>query len=229
VERATTEFDINLSGDDEFDLPPGVQVGSLYGDEGEEGEASSIPPPKPGEFLTDPEEEKERDEDVALEVATPVETPASSELETEQVTPKPKPKAKKRAARKPKPAAPEPVAPAPAPGPLPVQTVSENANQKATSGTIDRPYRIFQYKAVEVDGQIIEVPVPVIFNAEGGGTMDTLVARNRDLALRKAARAFGPGWAGTLVAVPIGYWEPEQVLNRPRNNFTIEIGEDEDE
>jgi hypothetical protein len=100
--------------------------------------------------------------------------------------------------------------------------------KKNTSGTIDRPYRIFQVKPAEVDGRVLDVPVPVAFSDGEGGTMDTLIARNRDLALTKAARAFGPGWQGTLVAVPIGMWEPEPIFNRPSNNFSVQIGQAQD-
>lgn len=218
MERA--EFDIDLSGEDS--LPPGVQEGSLGGDEG----ASDIPPPKPGEFLTDPEEDREEDlpwngnSNPAPEAETPVETQAPKEEEA----PKPKPKRKRAPKKAP---AVEPVSPD-SPGvrvPEPVAAPAENnAKPKNASGTVDRPYRIFQIKPAEVEGQIIDVPVPVIFNAEGGGTMDTLVARNRDLAITKAAKLFGPGWNGTLVAVPIGMWEPEPVFNKPKNSFKVQIG-----
>lgn len=214
------EFDIDLSGEDEFKLPTGVQQGSLGGDEG-----SDIPPPKPGEFLTDPEEDEEDlpwngNSNPAPEDATPVETPAPRE---ETPKPKPKPKAKKRAPRKEAQApAPAPVS-VPAPTPKPASSPASDDGKK-TSGTIDRPYRIFQIKPADVDGQIIDVPVPVIFNSDDGGTQDTIVARNRDLALQKAAKAFGPGWSGTLVAVPIGMWEEKPIFNKPRNSFSVQIG-----
>jgi hypothetical protein len=100
---------------------------------------------------------------------------------------------------------------------------------KSKSGTIERLYRIFQIKHAEVDGNIISVPVPVTFTLEDESgkqsVLEGITARNRDIALTRAAKFFGPGWSGVLVAVPEGMWEPQPVNNVPDNSFSVKIGD----
>jgi hypothetical protein len=103
----------------------------------------------------------------------------------------------------------------------------QTANANQVSGSVDRLYLIFQMCPSEVEGQIMDVPVRRQFEVEveGGGTeiRDGIVARNRDLALMRAAKIFGEGFDGHLVAVPEGMWTPKHVINKPKNAFSTEI------
>lgn len=95
---------------------------------------------------------------------------------------------------------------------------------KPSSGSIDRLYYIFQLVPAEVEGQIIDVPVRRQFaRGEGEEPLEGIVARNRDLALLRAAKVFGEGFDGTLVACPEGMWTPKRVHNKPKQVFSTEI------
>lgn len=82
------------------------------------------------------------------------------------------------------------------------------------SGTKDRLYLIFKITQVEVEGQILDVPLQQHFEIDGT-VHPGLRARNRDLALDKATKLFGKGFKSTLVAVPEGSWQPEECEYAP--------------
>lgn len=98
------------------------------------------------------------------------------------------------------------------------------AEPKPKSGTTDRLYYIFEMTSAEVDGHIIEVPVRRTFPGEGGAIIEGIVARNRDLAISRAARFFGAGWSGVLVATPESMWQPREVENVPSDGFSPRVG-----
>lgn len=275
----TTFSDIDLTGEGDFDLPPGVAPGSLGGAEPDEEpqptpepQSEDVPPadvPWDGQVTegslggTDepPEAEAEEEElrgaaaldaleaedegppvDSKLGVTTDDLTPEAeaaeaaaaeviepvTEPDTEvEVTPAPEgktpveetppsetPPAKQKASRKRGPR--KKKAPAPA-------QQQPQAAVKSSSGTMDRTYKIFHMQQTEVGGQIVEVPVEVTFTAPDGGDLEGIRARNRDLALSRAAKAFGSGWEGKLVAVPESMWEPVAVSNVPKTSFSTQI------
>lgn len=201
-----TAFDIDLSGDD---LPPGIEAGSLGGDDGTDDPEG--PTVVQGSLAGDDvvDDEVVEAQSVEREIEQPVETPPMPEPEPEptpeaEVPPEnPAPK-KKRAAPKKKAAAPK-------------------AKKKAAAGTVNRLYYIFEIVDAEIDGQIVRVPIRRQFDM-GDGIVEGVVDRNRDLAIARAAKMFGMGWRGELVAVPSNYWNPKPVHNAPKDEFRTVVG-----
>lgn len=202
-----------------------IRDGSLGGDDGPEAEVDEGDPaavrgeealealeeeegesPAPGPLAVD-DIDLGAPEEPEAEVETPVKTPEPP-IDDEVAEP-PKPKAPRRP-RKKKAAAPT----------LPASP------RKAKSGTVDRLYLIHKMTTAEVDGQVVDVAVRVQFTdpEDESKILPGVRARNRDLALSKASKAFGTGWRGTLVATPEGYWEPEEIFNEPNGGFTPRIG-----
>lgn len=105
----------------------------------------------------------------------------------------------------------------------------EDADAQAkSSGSTDREYLIFERIKAEVDGNVQEVWIQRKFAVEGENgertVLNGIVARNRDLALIRAAKMFGQGYRGDLVPVPDSMWTPKPVANVPRETYRVQVG-----
>lgn len=233
-------LDIDLTGEND-ELPPGVQPGSLGGTDApaeplvesdpEAGQFASeedVPPadiPWNGEIVAgslggddgeeEPAEEPEPDRTIAEAAAAvePVEEPPV-EPEPPEVEPEPEPET---------PVEPAAEEPKPPPKKRARRKAAAAPKKETQSGAVDRPYLIFEQVQAEVDGNILPVYVQRAFQVDGE-TITSIVARNRDTALRKAGEFFGHDYEGNLVAVSEGGWDVKPVGNKPEPKYKVTVG-----
>lgn len=218
----TQEFDIDISGSNPNGSDPPAQPptrvkastddldasfdAALGGDDDFESVDPDTAPPEGQRFMTS---------STAHPEPAPAEAPAPAPAP--EVEPASPPAARKSPAKKATPKKLRAAKP-PAPPPPPPTT---------GSGPAVRMYAIFRKHKTEVDGQIVEAFVRVAFadpdNPEAG-VVEAIRARNRDTALYKAAKLFGRGFEGTLVATPVSMWEEKPVRFKPREQFHVEVG-----
>lgn len=240
-------FDIDLSGDDGEELPPGVQPGSLAGTD------TPPEPPTPVEPSADEVEDARSaaDLDADFDAALGGDDPDGGfDVGGEMTHHEPEPEVPfagdagdiegMRTQTEPEPE-PEPapevetpvVAAPPEPKPkkaakrAPKKAKKPAATAPATGGPPARLYFILQKVQGEVDGVLREVYQKVAFanpDDPAGPPIQGIRARNRDIALYKAGKLFGHGFEGNLLALPEGMWDEKTVRNKPRDVFKVEVG-----